>query len=323
VFAFWLAFRGVHAGELWAVLSNIDLGYLAFALVLMVANIVLRLLRWGLIVRAWDNSFDPVRLGRIGAIGFMAIDLLPVRMGEFVRPVLLRRAGVPFGVGMASIVLERLLDVAVLAGLLLAVLAVGDLPDLTVVLFGRSLDLGEEGRIALLTLMGILGIPAAALLAAGDRGVAIVETLARVLPDKLARLGVGMMRAFVDGLRTMGLAAAGMGTLLTAVTWVINVAVLWCLAASMGVMFSPMDATVVTIVVSICLLLPSPAGGLGVFEAGGVAGMLLYISDHNVAAAFAVTLHAVHVGTIMIPGLLLLPYEGIRFSELWSLRPAK
>jgi len=318
--AFWVAFRGVNADGLWDALTGMDLRYVALSLPLMLANIGFRLVRWGLIVRGWDKDFDPVRLGRIGAIGFMSIDVLPARLGEFVRPVLLRRAGVPFGVGMASIVLERLLDVAILAGLLIGVLTLADLPDLTVTLFGRTLDLAREGRIALLVLMGILGIPAAALLLAGERGVAVAERLARVLPERIAEIGVGLMRAFIEGLRTMGLAAAGAGTLLTIATWIVNVGVLWCLAAAVGVEFSAMDATVVTIVVSICLLLPSPAGGLGVFEAGGVAGMLLYIGDHNVAAAFAVTLHAVHVGMIMIPGVLLLPYEGIRFSELWSIR---
>ncbi|MCP4868121.1 MAG: flippase-like domain-containing protein [Proteobacteria bacterium] len=317
--AFWVAFRGVHAGGLWDAIKGMDPRYVLLSLPLMVANIGFRLVRWGLIVRGYDADFDAARLGRIGAIGFMAIDVFPARLGEFVRPVLLRRAGVPFGVGMASIVLERLLDVAILAGLLIAVLTVGDLPDLTVTLFGRTLDLAQEGRVALLILMATLGIPAGALLLAGDRGVAIAEKLARFLPHKIADLALGLMRAFVEGLRTMGVAAAGAGTVLTILTWVVNVGVLWCLASAVGVQFSAMDATVVTIVVSICLLLPSPAGGLGVFEAGGVAGMLLYISNHDTAAAFAVTLHAVHVGMIMVPGVLLLPYEGIRFSELWTL----
>lgn len=317
--AFWVAFRGVHAGGLWDAIRGMDPRYVLLSLPLMVANIGFRLVRWGLIVRGYDADFDATRLGRIGAIGFMAIDLLPARLGEFVRPVLLRRAGVPFGVGMASIVLERLLDVAILAGLLIAVLTVGDLPDLTVTLFGRSLDLAHEGRAALLVLMAVLGIPALALLLAGDRGVAIAERHGRLLPEKLADLLLGLMKAFIEGLQTMGVAAAGAGTVLTILTWIVNVGVLWCLAAAVGVHFSAMDATVVTIVVSICLLLPSPAGGLGVFEAGGVAGMLLYITDHDVAAAFAVTLHAVHVGMIMLPGVLLLPYEGITFSQLWSL----
>ncbi len=317
--AFWVAFRGVDAGELGASIRSMDLSFIAIALLLMLGNIGFRLLRWGVIVRAYDGEFDAVRLGRIGAIGFMAIDVLPARLGEFVRPVLLKRAGVPFGVGMASIVLERLLDVAILAGLLLAVLAVGDLPDLTIELFGRSLDLAEEGRAALLTLMAILGVPAVALVVAGDRGVALAAGLARFLPERIGALAVGMLRAFVEGLRKMGFAAAGAGTVLTAATWVVNVGVLWCLAAALGVELGAMDAAVVTIVVSICLLLPSPAGGIGTFEAGGVAGLLLYGADHDVAAAFAITLHAVHVGMIMLPGLILLPYEGIRFSELWRL----
>lgn len=317
--ALWLAFRGVDGEGLLAALASTKLGFVGLAMLLMVGNIGFRVLRWALIVRGYAEV-PGARLGRIGAIGFMAIDVLPARLGELVRPILLNRAGVPFGASVASIVLERLLDVAVLAGLLFAVLAFGDLPSLEVELFGVTIDLAREGRVGLLTLMVILGVPVLAVPLAGDRGMRIAAKLLRRLPRKVAKVALDLLRSFRDGLRRMGRPAAITGSLLTVAIWCVNVSVLWCLASAQSVHLGAWEATIVTIVVSLCIIVPSPAGGLGVFEAGGVAGMLLYGVDPDRAAAFAVTLHAVHVGMISMPGLIALPYEGLRFSELWRFR---
>ena len=318
--ALWLAFRGVDGAGLWDALASTELRFVGVAMFLMIFNVGFRLLRWALIVRGYDREVSGAQLGRIGAIGYMAIDILPARLGELVRPLLLNRAGVPLGACVASIVLERLLDVAALAGLLFAVLAFGDLPALEVSLFGRTVDLAREGRIALLTLMVLLGVPVLVVPLAGERGLRFAARILRRLPRRLAKIAFNLLRSFMEGLKRMGRPAAVAGSLLTAAVWVVNVGVLWCLASSQSVDLSAWEATVVTIVVSLCLLVPSPAGGLGVFEAGGVAGLLLYGVDPDRAAAFAVTLHAVHVGMISLPGLVALPYEGLRFSQLWSFR---
>jgi len=317
--ALWLAFRGVDGDGLLEALGNTKLRYVGAAMFLMIFNVGFRVLRWGLIVRGYADT-PAAQLGRIGAIGFMAIDLLPARLGELVRPLLLNRAGVPLGASVASIVLERLLDVAILAGLLFGVLAFADLPPLEVELFGRTVDLAREGRIGLLTLMVVLGVPVIAVPLAGERGLRFATRVLRRLPRRVSKVAFNLLRSFMEGLKRMGRPAVIAGSLLTVSVWVVNVGVLWCLAASQSVALSPWDATVVTIVVSLCIIVPSPAGGLGVFEAGGVAGMLLYGVDPDRAAAFAVTLHAVHVFMISIPGLIALPYEGLRFRELWRFR---
>jgi len=50
-------------------------------------------------------------------IGFLALQVLPFRLGEWVRPHLLSEAGVPWGRSLAALALERLLDLTALLGM--------------------------------------------------------------------------------------------------------------------------------------------------------------------------------------------------------------
>ena len=317
--ALWLAFRGVAASELGEAFAAIRPMPLLLSLIAMVALAAVRLLRWGILVRA----IAPVparKIATIGSIGFMAIDLLPVRLGEFVRPVLLhRRAGVPLGAGMATIVAERIMDLIAVQLALLMALASADLPPLYVPLIDRTVDLGVEGRSFALAALVFLGLPAFGLVLAGERGLAVLGSLARLLPQRLATLALSMVEAFQQALRRIGqpraLAQAG---LLTVLAWTLNVLVLWALLFALDVnSLGFAEATVVMLVVAVCIMLPAPAGGLGVFEAGGVAGLLLYGIERAQAGAFAVSLHATHVGVIVVIGAVMLAIEGTSWREMW------
>ena len=134
--ALWLAFRGVPVDAFAAALGSMQKAPLVGSIGLMLVLIVIRVLRWGVLVRALAPV--PSRsIFTICTIGYMGINVLPFRLGEFVRPVLLQsRAGVPFGGGMASIIIERVLDLLSLLLLLLVCLAWAPLPSFEVVLFG-------------------------------------------------------------------------------------------------------------------------------------------------------------------------------------------
>ena len=317
--ALWLAFRGVAAQELGEAFAAIRPMPLVLSLLAMTALAAVRLLRWGILVRA----VAPVpsrKLLTIGSIGFMAIDLLPVRLGEFVRPVLLqRRAGVPLGAGMATIVAERIMDLIAVQLALFLALASADLPPLHVPLFDRTVDLGVEGRAVALAALALLGLPAFGLVLAGERGLRVLRLLARLLPQRLSALSLSLVASFQDALGRIGqpvaLVQAGV---LTLVAWTLNVLVLWALLFALNITsLGFAEATVVMLVVAVCIMLPAPAGGLGVFEAGGVAGLMLYGIAQAQAGAFAVSLHATHVGVIVVIGAIMLAIEGTSWGEMW------
>ena len=83
-------------------------------------------------VRLWillEQERPFKRIFAINSVGFLAINVMPLRMGELVRPyLLLEKEGVPISRSLAAVLLERLLDMSMLLILLLGVAWVVDLP---------------------------------------------------------------------------------------------------------------------------------------------------------------------------------------------------
>ena len=104
--------------DLVATLSAAHPGWLGLALAITLFNFPLRSWRW---TRLLHHVQRVSQLEAFSAtcIGFAASVLLPARAGEIVRPaVLSRRTGIPFAPALASIAVERLIDlVAVVAPL--------------------------------------------------------------------------------------------------------------------------------------------------------------------------------------------------------------
>jgi len=73
----------------------------------------------------WQPLLDPIArvgfwdLNRVCSVGFLAVFVLPIRVGEFVRPALLSTtAHVRKSAGLATIVVERVIDGVMVAGFL-------------------------------------------------------------------------------------------------------------------------------------------------------------------------------------------------------------
>src|SRR3954470_23985583 len=114
-FFVWLSLRNADlraVGHSIASASVVRLG--AYAAVLLVIHLV-RTVRWGILLEPLGHvGFK--RLNSASAVGFMLLIVLPLRLGEFARPLLIARP--PEGTGarlrrsgaMASIVVERVVD---------------------------------------------------------------------------------------------------------------------------------------------------------------------------------------------------------------------
>src|SRR3989442_2610471 len=96
--------------------SGADAGWLALALALLVANVLVKALRWR--VMAATMSERPLSLPAASAAilaGVAAASLTPGRGVELAKPLLLRGShGVPMAASTAAVVVERLLDGAAL-----------------------------------------------------------------------------------------------------------------------------------------------------------------------------------------------------------------
>jgi uncharacterized protein (TIRG00374 family) len=242
------------------------------------------------------------------SIGYLAIHVVPLRLGELVRPWLLaEKEGVPMGESLAAVFVERLLDMLMLLGMFLLIGFVVELPAGAVVVEG--VDVLVAGQRAVGTVVG-LGVAAlVALLVVG-------EPLLRVT-DRLP-LG-GFTRRFVEGLR--GLARRPVACVqvlaLSVAIWAVTVgAVQISLGAFPGLPARLDDALIVwTITLAGMTAVPTP-GFFGGFEAGCVAALVMLGGDGDRAGTFAVLLHVGQFAFTVLIGMGFLVIEGLSLREL-------
>jgi glycosyltransferase 2 family protein len=257
-----------------------------------------RSVRWRFLLRSIADV-PKKRLLAISCVGFGAILLLPFRIGEIVRPYLVRtrpserRAGVrtiTMTAATSSVVAERVIDglylSIVLALALIFVPTVHPLPD-KVVGIPISVEHVRMSGYAMLGLFCVLFATIAVFYVARSWAhratLIVVGKVSRKLAEKLA----GMAEKLADGLHVFGRANDALGFFVeTSLYWALNVLGMWMLAwGLMGML-------------GCVIVIPGPPGMLGVFQAGLYAGMTMYYPTEIVigpGAAYVFSIYALQV----------------------------
>lgn len=127
----WLAFRNVQLQEVWEYSQNIQFGWLfPFAITALFSH-VFRAERWRLFIEQDKEDLDRVTLISGVLVGYV-MNLVGPRFGEVSRPVYVgKKEDLSSSKLMGTIVLERIIDVAVMA-FLMAVVSVYVIADMNV-----------------------------------------------------------------------------------------------------------------------------------------------------------------------------------------------
>ena len=280
----------------------------------------LRSVRLGLLLRGPDTP--PLRFHRlflISSVGFLAINVLPLRLGEAVRPYLLvEREGVPLGRALAAVVMERLADVIMLLGMLLTVGLVVELPESGVVVGGVELVSAGQRALGLAALGGAVGL-------------GLVVGLGEAVIRPLERLPLGgrvgpLARRFREGLRALvaepARAAAVFG--LSFATWSFTLGAVGALMAGFDGLPTSPGAVLTTWTFTLLgmTLVPTP-GFFGPYELACAGALKLWSVPAAVAQSFGLVLHLTQLGfTLFIGGTALL-MEGLNLRDLVRPAPAE
>src|SRR5512142_1153402 len=116
-----LALHNVHPDEVLAALASADYRLVALAACMTFASYVFRTARWAQLLRP-QKQIPVSRLYPVLIIGFALNNILPGRPGEFARAISLgQREGLPKTLGLATVVVERVMDGLTLIGILVVV----------------------------------------------------------------------------------------------------------------------------------------------------------------------------------------------------------
>ena len=239
-------------------------------------------------------------------VGYLANNFLPSRAGEFVRAYLLgKRATIRQGQTLATVVLERFLELLVVFVLLATVIPLYTLPE------------GFENVWIIGALAGI-GISGLVVVSFWGKQVVhfIVERLSFVSPPLRARIesfGFGLADG-VAALRNWRMALPFFSY--TALIWVLEVAGTYLVARSFDIPISPFDCLFLVLVLGVGAMIPSSPGNIGTYESAAVVALRILGFESTSALSFAIILHAVTYITINLIGLICLPLSGYTFSHV-------
>jgi uncharacterized membrane protein YbhN (UPF0104 family) len=306
LFFLWLALRKVQFAALGAALAAASWGWLVPMTAIMCFDLAIRGARWRVLLsRAEPKDRSLWTLVKLSAIGLSVNNVLPLRLGEVARAALgARHLGVPVLAVLASVAIERALDVAALLTIFIGAtfLAPGIVPARVVV--GAGFVLG--GAIVALVVLAA----AESMLAEG----ALLERALRRWP-KLHSL-VEQLALGAAVLRSPSAAAASVA--MSLLLWNVDAALYWAGSRLLG-LGALMDYPRAVLTLSwagASSAIPAAPGAIGTFEA--VVGSILtkFGAAPEAAFAYALVTHMVMFLFVTCVGLLLLSREGVSLAQL-------
>jgi len=305
----YLAFRGVDLNQLKEAMLALDLWPLIPCIALWLVHYMLRALRWHYLLPSVERNggtfrqlFDAIILGNLATF------MLPLRLGEFIRPLVLSQWTVyPFATSFASVVIERFFDLS--AVLISLALLLPFLPDLPSWAHYGALSLG--GLAVALLVFIVVGClwP--------NFVQRCVDLFVRPFPAALSNFAKKFTADLLKGAAVVGTPKRLiMVVTLTVVVWLTSYLQFYVLFWMFPHPYSFLLATTVGVFVALAVALPSAPGFVGVFQAGCVAGSALFGYPTSAAQVYSLVMHALVFILFIVVGFWLLAVHDLSLGEL-------
>jgi len=296
------AVRHVDWHEAVRALSAANYLYVFPILIVTVWTLYIRAQRWRVLLTPVGTV--PMRpLVAATNIGFMANMVLPLRVGEVIRPVLVsREAKLPISSLLATILLERIADMCTV-----------------LLLFGLSasvVSVSPEVRQWGYMLTGFVGVSACVIglfLWREEFAVSVVRRICDRLPGggSIYRFMLG----FVKALEILGSPTAFLRVFAWSLYLWLTIALLNSLV--LAAFSLPLrSAILLTSVVAVAVSVPSAPGYIGAFQLGCVLALKIFGIAESEALAFSIVLHLTQFVAIIGAGLYSLWRENMSLQEV-------
>ncbi|MGE5221404.1 MAG: lysylphosphatidylglycerol synthase transmembrane domain-containing protein [Omnitrophica WOR_2 bacterium] len=240
--------------------------------------------------------------------GYLLNNVLPLRLGEVGRSFLLsRKARLGFWEVFSTIIIERALDVAFAAGLLLITL-----PFVVGAAWAKQAAIGTGS----LVLVGLIVL----YLVARNQALALhlFERLSNRIPI-LKRIAGNVLETFLSGLSILTNPARFLAAVFwVSVDWILGILQYYVLLKA----FFPQATVLISVFClgasSMGIAAPSSPGAVGVFELTIVAALSLFKFDASVSLAFAFVAHILNYLFTGIIGAYALTREGETLSGIYK-----
>jgi glycosyltransferase 2 family protein len=301
----WVFWRTDWAHVLQA-LRDADVGMLVAAALTVVAGIMLRAWRWGIMLEPQDARRPFSTLFDIVNVGYLANNILPARLGDLLRAYLARewtRASLPFS--LSTTVVERVLDTLVVVVMLFGMLPFLPVPPLAA---RTGLVVG-----ALFFLAGLLLVAAAW---QRDRSEWLVQRLLRPLPLDEQVWGARLV-ALLDGFALVRQPERFTRVLFsTLLIWLVAISSYWFAFRAFDLDLGAVAATFTISLAALGMAAPSGPAAAGTFEVAAGGALEILGVSHTLAYGVALVIHFINFIVISLLGLWSMARRGLSLGTL-------
>lgn len=316
----YIFFRKVDFGQLRTVFAEARYFYLLPGLALMLCTYPIRAFRWFYLLPRLPGSTFRNRFSAT-VIGFMASSIFPLRAGEVVRAALFSiRSGIPLGVSIASIVLERVLDLIVVLMALGYCLAAfpGEASS-------GSLELARKAGMVLGAIVLCIVLFLVVLKAKPQLVRVPLRFILTLLPSQFADRIEKIVNSVIEGLTVVDSPLTVMGLLVLSIGhWSLCVVGTWVAAMAFpGLQLSLLGALLIFVFTSLAVALPQAPGFLGVYQVAVERSLAMLAVPIAPAQGFALVLWCLSILPITLGGFIAMSLEGLSLAEVSEARKQK
>ena len=306
VFLVYLSFKGVNLRGIADGLKEAKLSCIPPVLFLLVSIQILRSYRWGIIMKPLKD-IDQFSLFSVTSVGFLAVVAIPARIGELARPYLIStKAGISMSSAVGTVLVERVFDGLIVLAAFFVVVLFTPLPPWLI-----------KGSLVFLFVTLVFLSLMILLIFRKGAALNLLAPLLHRLPERWHLRLADLIDNLIDGFkiiphrRSMYYLA-----FLSVVIWVTDAAAMYILFFAFGFDLPLSAAFVLMVIIILGIAIPAAPGFVGNWHFFCVLGLGLFGIDKTAALTYAIVLHFLSVGVIVILGLVFLPFNRFSLSDI-------
>ena len=289
------AFHNINFQSVLDELKNLDTVFIIPVVALYIIVQFLRSYRWGLLLKPLEEV-GQMTLFSVTSVGFLAVMVLPARIGELARPYLIsNRTDIRMPSALATVVVERIFDIITILVMFLALLYFFSMPEW----------LAKSGFIWM-----AITAAAIAFLIPAVRGKLL--RLSEKFPERLKFFGKWIEQ--FDSSMTLCTRSGNFIPFLLAsiVIWLLNALSFYLLFLAFGWDIPVQAAFILMIVIIIGIAIPSAPGFIGNWHFACLTGLAIFGVPKEQALSYAFVSHFLSTVTLAALGLYFLPANNVK-----------
>ena len=295
-------------------LQSANYVYLIPIIILIFITYIIRALRWKILLLPVKNISTHTLFATL-FIGNMANNILPLRIGEILRALIIGKSGgISRSLTFATIIVERVMDIVSIFIVSIIVLFIFRIPE-----GSTDIQFQKIGFFIALFIVFFF-IITLFLIKKTHQTLALLEKLLKPIPEKYSIKIIHICVKLIEGFKIIEKKKHFFGVLfLSFLSWFSFIAQVYILLIAFNLIVPyniPIIASfIITIFATVAVILPTP-GFIGSFHAICTQGLLIFNVSKNESLAYVTVLHAVSIIPTIVIGLIYFFKENIKLSQI-------